>query len=507
MKRSIIFFLIICVNCFSDVSYEGIYKSLDPNSIAQHFAYYELYPDTELGKKALSRAWELLNVSTNVEEDFKFPSFDVYSIIHFVNKQPTDNSKTKLTESQLSFIQKISKNLSNRKLKTFGKTDIKDFLEAPPEEIDLARGLFIASMPDEIDKVDEYEASLDLMALQILAHLPKNATDIDKIHAINDFIFYQMRFRFPPHSIYSKQIDTYTFLPSVMDSRRGVCLGVSILYLCLAQRLDLKLEAVTPPGHIYCRYKKNDGEYINIETTARGIHIDSEEYMSMQIKGLETNNIKEVIGLSFMNIAALHWEKENNYKKAIELYEKAALFLPDYYLLQKFLGYNYVFSGDMKKGKVLLKKSQKNHPSYLIGKDAMLEDFLLRRIDIEGIKTIFIPVDETRKSIKEKQKVLLKTIKNHPQFRSGIFYLAGTYLQLGRLKEAKNILLKYEKVDPNDIIVNYYLALISYERMDYQNAWKYFFKTKSLLEEINYLPKLLDNFEQVLKRACPQPSN
>ena len=81
--------------------------------------------------------------------------------------------------------------------------------------------------------------------------------------------FLRACFRFPPHSLYAKDIDVYTFLPSVLDSRRGVCLGVSILYLCLAQRLDLPLEAMTPPGHIYVRY----GEDLNIETTARGIDV------------------------------------------------------------------------------------------------------------------------------------------------------------------------------------------------------------------------------------------
>lgn len=103
--------------------------------------------------------------------------------------------------------------------------------------------------PDRV-RIQSYEALIDLMALQILARLPKQASAEEKIIAINTFIFDEMGFRFPPHSLYAKDIDLYTFLPSVLDSRRGVCLGVSILYLCLAQRLELPLEMITPPGPV-----------------------------------------------------------------------------------------------------------------------------------------------------------------------------------------------------------------------------------------------------------------
>src|SRR6202044_1243325 len=124
-----------------------------------------------------------------------------------------------------------------------------------------------------------------------------NATPQQKIDAINSFIFEEMGFRFPPHSRYAKDIDIYTFLPSVLDSRRGVCLGVSILYLCLAQRLGLNLEMITPPGHIYIRYHEGEN-IINIETTCRGIHMDSEDYLGINTRCLQMRNIKEVIGLA-----------------------------------------------------------------------------------------------------------------------------------------------------------------------------------------------------------------
>ena len=41
------------------------YDNLDPTSVVQHFAFYKLYPNTPEGKKALEKAWSLLQ-QTNI---------------------------------------------------------------------------------------------------------------------------------------------------------------------------------------------------------------------------------------------------------------------------------------------------------------------------------------------------------------------------------------------------------------------------------------------------------
>ena len=212
-----------------------------------------------------------------------------FTLISFVNRSSQDSSPT-LNEEQFVVIEKISRHLANRQLKGFGIWDLETLLQLPMDQIDLARGLLLAELGGGEEgrlKIRSYEANIDLMALQISARLAAQRNSPEKIRAINDYIFSEMRFRFPPHSLYAKEIDVYTFLPSVLDSRRGVCLGVSILYLCLAQRLELQLQAITPPGHIYVRYVAPNGDETNIETTARGIDVPSEVYL-----GLETANCK-----------------------------------------------------------------------------------------------------------------------------------------------------------------------------------------------------------------------
>lgn len=482
----------------------SLYATLDPTSVAQHFAFYELYPKTREGKNALLHAWELLSGNcTDCDPEVVLPTLDIQPMIALVNRSSQEHTPV-LNEEQLAVIEKLSRHLGNRSLQGFNLWDQDKILALPPEQIDIARGLLVAEIgnSDKL-KIRSYEASIDLMALQILARLPVDPTPKQKIRAINDYIFSEMRFRFPPHSLHAKDIDLYTFLPSVLDSRKGVCLGVSILYLSLGQRLELELESITPPGHIYVRHVGNDGEITNIETTARGIDLPSEVFLGVETKALQTRNIREVIGLAFMNQAAVSWHRGDP-KTAIELYEKARPFLSNDYLLNMFLGFNYLFVGREKEGRELLQMIRGVTPKHAITSDSITEDYLDGLTNADGIQAVFSEVNETRASILEKRKKLEAIVNKYPKFRQGILHLAITYLQVGREKEALPILERYIQLAPNDPTVNYYLSAIHFQRHNYTQAWKYLLNAETIVKAEDHEPHALIELRRSLQRVCPE---
>ena len=504
MRLPLTLFTLLCSTSLFASSPASIYSTLDPTSITQHFAFYELYPHLPEGRKALKVAWELLSGGkTEADPELILPSIDLQPIIAFVNR--SSEGVHILDDEQLSVIEKLGKHLGNRRLQGHGTWDVEYVLSLPSDEIDLARALFLAENDGSSkQKIRSYEANIDLMALQILARLSPNSTPLEKVRAINDYIFNEMRFRFPPHSLHAKDIDMYTLLPSVLDSRRGVCLGVSILYLCLAQRLELSLEAITPPGHIYVRYKDADGEITNIETTARGIDVPSEHYLGLETRKLQLRTIREVIGLAFMNQAAVCWHRDDP-KTAVHLYEQAQRFLDDDYLLNMFLGFNYLFNGQEEKGRPLLEKVRGFTPDHMIGQDTVAEDYLNGKVDIEGIQAIYSEVNESRKSILEKQKRILENLAKYPAFRQGRLHLAITWLQLGRYKEALPILEQYVQACPEDPSANYYLSAIYTERLNYNQAWHYLSEAEKIVQAKNHRPRALKELRQGLARICPEP--
>ncbi len=483
---------------------KSLFNTLDPSSISQHLSFYELYPDTIEGKEALRRAWNLLSGGNlpSSEVPKTLPKFDIQAIVSLVTRQSFD-PPVKLTDEQLALIETISESLSNRKLKGHRVWTKEEVLKLSPEEIDLSRGLLLFQFDDKND-VMQYEASIDLMALQIRARLSSKATNEEKIREINRFIFQEMQFRFPPHSLYAADIDLYTFLPSVLDSRQGVCLGVSILYLSLAQRLDLPLEIITPPGHIYVRYN-NGSKIINIETTARGIDPPSDLYLGINNRKLQQRNMKEVIGLAFMNQAAVFWARQD-YPKTVALYEKAACFLPHDPLLKMFMGFNYLFTGKNAEGAKLLREIRYLTFEEAVSPETVPDDYLSGKIDADGIKAVFLPVDETRESITKKQKELEQILKRYPRFRMGYLQLATTWLQLGRGSEAKELLERYHAIDPHHCIVEYYLAVLCIQRLDFNAAWSYFNLAESLVRARGHRPQALVATRDHLRRLCPEPN-
>lgn len=503
MKQWILFLLLPCLLYGEDLFLKSRLSSLDPLSVSEHLAFYELYTDTQEGQKALSHAWNLLSgEKAHARAPVTLPVFDIQAVISLVTRQNYEKP-VKLSSEQLSAIEDLGDRLANRFIKGHQIWSREQLLSLQPHEIDLGRGLLIEQFNENVEEIRQYEAGLDLIALQILARLSPIAKPEDYIREINRFIFQEMKFRFPPHSLYAKDIDVYTFLPSVMDSREGVCLGVSILYLCLAQRLGLPLEIITPPGHIYVRYR-NGVHVVNIETTARGINLPSETYLGIDTRRLNERNMKEVIGMAYFNQASVAWGQKD-YPKAIELYEKARLYVGEDPLVNFFLGLNYLFAGMKKEGRALLEPLKKYTFDWSVSPETVTEDYLDGSVDIEGLKAVFQHVDEKRESILEKQKKLQETLKKFPRFRAGILQLAVSWLQLGRHHEAQQILEQHHKIDPTCCVVEYYLSILSVQRLDYNKAWHHLRLTEKLLEAREHKCKALRGLRDELRRLSPEP--
>ncbi|HRW58048.1 MAG TPA: transglutaminase family protein [Chlamydiales bacterium] len=491
------FFLLI--NFLHASSFQALYKSIPPNATSKYFAFYNLYPETFEGKQALEKGWKNLKIHLEKQSLTNIPSIDIHKIIDIISYGSTNNHKI-LSEQEIEFIKQISMQLPHKSLKGHKLYSEEEILALPENELDLARAIFVSKKASK-QEIASYEATLDLMAIHILAKLPPNPSIPTIIETMNQFLFFDLRFRFPPQSTYAKDIDTYTFLSSVMDSRRGVCLGVSTLYLCLAQRLNIPLEIITPPGHIFIRYNNNNN-IINIETTARGIHLPSEEYLSIETKALEKRTLKEVVGLIYMNEASIYWMKKK-YNTAKELYEKAQPYLKNDYLLKMFLGYQYLFTNQKEKGKALLASIKDFIPPHHMSKDSIIEDYLSEKTGKEGIEAVYLSVDDNRESIIEKQKALKKIVKKHPYFRMGLFQLAITYLQLSQEKEAYSLLKKLHKMDSDNVIVNYYLAILSYKRYNFPAAKQYSELCAKILESHKHMPKAFISLVKEINRKIP----
>lgn len=494
MKRLVLFLMLLIVPLngieVPASKRRTLLSSLDPTSIPQHLAYWRLFKGTNEATRALQEAWKLLQRADSsdpvVQLDLSTPAID--ELIYLVNRPPDTNSFT-LSEIELDLINELAAPLKNRQLKGNKCTTEEEILALPTKEIDLARALLISQTEGDLEKTRSYEAIFDLMALQVIAKLPHNPSPKEVVDTLNDFIFREMHFRFPPHSTFAEEIDLYTFIPSVVDSRRGVCLGVSILYLCLAQRIGIDLQIITPPGHIFVRYEDGD-QVINIETTARGIHIPDEDYLSMDTKALQKREMKEVVGMAHMNHAALFWQQDE-YEKAIKTYLIAQKYMPDDPLIKEFLAYNYLFVGENDRAFSLLQEIADETLPHQVKGHSIAKEILQNRCDKEGILAIYRSVDEQRSSLEKKLHEIESSLEKFPNFASGWFHLGVTWLQLHRNREGLEAFEKFHALDPTDPTAEYYLSLLYLERLNLPKAWQHYRIAAKIVADKQHHPKAL----------------
>jgi len=155
---------------------------------------------------------------------------------------------------------------------------IEQVLRLEETEVDLATAaLIISEQWSDIVHGRRYLAELDDMALEIRDRLKAKGlrANYKAVAVINKYLFDELGFKSIPEA--HKPDDL--FLHTVLDTKHGYCLSLSILYLSLGERLGLPLYGVVVPGHFFVRY--DDGRVrFNIETTSNGGFADDEHYMN-----------------------------------------------------------------------------------------------------------------------------------------------------------------------------------------------------------------------------------
>lgn len=509
MRKSFLLAILVGTVLLTGASQDKItvlYKSLNPHSITQHFAFYELFKDTSQGQKALEEGWQLLSHSLETAPKLSQVSSQTLDQLIYLVLRPEGAKIPPLKRGERRLIADLAAHLPNRQLKGFLIPNKEGLHSLPNPEIDVARALCLVrpdpnEPPDDV--ISTYEAMVDLMALQVLTTLKPTASCQEKIHALNHFLFEELGFRFPPHSCFTKEIDSYSYLPSVLDSRRGVCLGVSILYLCLGQRVGLPLEAITPPGHIYVRCPEG---VINIETTARGIHLDSEDYLGLETQDFPPRTLREVIGMPFFNEAALHLQK-SDYKTALACYRQAAAYMDKDPLLMELMGFTAILAEQEEEGLFLLKESlaayQEKGP-LAQHKGMMIEDFLNHHVEAEGIAELFNESDSSRSALEKRKESIEALLQKYPQFRAGHYQLALCWLQLHREKEALTLMEKYVQMAPEDPNGRYLIANLYGSRGYYSKAWEHLHILEEMFKESPNLPQSLKDLRRELAFRFPE---
>jgi regulator of sirC expression with transglutaminase-like and TPR domain len=153
--------------------------------------------------------------------------------------------------------------------------ELAKIVKADNDQIDLAHtALLIARLDNPDLDVAAYRTQMDDIADEIRSEIGDDASDADRLTALDRFLFAENGF-------HGSRLEYYhpanSYLNRVLDDREGLPIALSVLYLELGRQLGLKIEGVGLPGHFVVRYVPENGEAQLIDPFESGRRLTRDE--------------------------------------------------------------------------------------------------------------------------------------------------------------------------------------------------------------------------------------
>lgn len=194
-----------------------------------------------------------------------------------------------------SFISFAATNTNKRPLYS-GNELFQDLINAEDESIDIAEvSLRIAKEEYSEIKIWKYVECVNWYVRVLKARISEADEPESIVKIINEFLFDELGFNY----VQTGNLEDL-YLNKVIDRRKGNCVGLSILYLSIAERLRLPLFGVNVPEHIFIRY--DDGERkMNIETGHKGMSLSDTFYATHSIDRFDKESVAQGCYLQNLN--------------------------------------------------------------------------------------------------------------------------------------------------------------------------------------------------------------
>ena len=216
---------------------------------------------------------------------------------------------------------------------SYNEKSLEKLLHIKEKDIDLAE--VALGLTKEIRprlNIKKYMASINKMVFQIKHLMKRDSDPKSKIKILNDYFYKRFSYDLDDPMVLKEK---NRFLTGLIDSRKGSCITLPLLYVTLAQQLGLPMYPVLAPSHIFVRYIGDIS--INIETTTNGRMISDEKYIEdflippQSISSgayMKRLTYKEYLSELIMVNAIEHFFRRNKIKKGLKYIDLAIKIRP-----------------------------------------------------------------------------------------------------------------------------------------------------------------------------------
>lgn len=200
-------------------------------------------------------------------------------------------------------------------------TDFREFIRSLNYELETGAILLSRTLNPDLN-VGQCCEQLDRLAARCRELIAEPASAREKCRVINRVLFFEQGFRGNTEH-YADPLNSY--IDQVLTRRKGIPISLSIVYLLVAERLGLQLEAIAVPGHFMVGCFEENVPFF-IDAFNAGVFLSAEEVYAFvkQVSGnasiadLAPTAVREVLCRCCRNLA--------NHYSAARQNDHAALF-------------------------------------------------------------------------------------------------------------------------------------------------------------------------------------
>lgn len=230
----------------------GLCKFRSPTAEFRNFKQAKRIPSSVISQKTRHSIRKITKNLANLE---RLPKEDFDRLIKLGDQVPQALlDQAALLKKQSLKLNALSENIRDR----LSINELAHSLAHEDESsVDLLRSaLLIARLENPDFDLEAYLKKAENLARQISSHFPQQASGEEKLKILVHQLFKEMGFH---GSTLDYSHPSNSYMNEVMDDREGLPITLSVLFIELANRLDLPVSGLGLPGHFIAVYKEKSG--------------------------------------------------------------------------------------------------------------------------------------------------------------------------------------------------------------------------------------------------------
>ncbi|MFN0053974.1 MAG: transglutaminase family protein [Planctomycetales bacterium] len=179
--------------------------------------------------------------------------------------------RAKKLEQQAAQLRRLAQSVHQRKV----VQELVQALDREESQVDLYHAaLLVALLDNDEVNVEDYRKELERVARDVAKSVPAGASAAEKLTVLNRYLFEEQGYHGSRGEYYHR---SNSYVNEVLDDREGLPITLSVIFMELARRLDLRVVGIGLPGHFVVRFEPPEGDRQLIDVFERGAAVSLPE--------------------------------------------------------------------------------------------------------------------------------------------------------------------------------------------------------------------------------------